>query len=70
VKTRVLLSSGEYGIIVGVKTEQLDEPIAVFNFEVDEYHTYYVGKHSVCTHNAVCDYKNYTPEQIAKKYDI
>jgi len=50
-----LTGKPKYGIVIGVKTEQLDEPMAVYNFEVRDFHTYYVGKNSVCTHNAACD---------------
>jgi len=49
-----LTGKPKYGIVANVKTEQLDEPIAVYNFEVQDFHTYYVGKHSVCMHNTKC----------------
>lgn len=51
---KVLLSSGKYGIIIKVETKELDEPETTYNFEVGDFHTYYVGEASVCVHNANC----------------
>jgi hypothetical protein len=48
---KVLLSNGEYGIIKGVKVRELETPETTYNFEVLDYHTYHVGKQSVCVHN-------------------
>ena len=68
---KVLLSDGKCGIIVSVKIEELETPEATYNLEVADFHTYYVGEESVCVHNAGCgDYKKYSPEQIADRYDI
>ena len=57
---RVLLAAADsltgkpkYGIVTGVKTEQC-ESFTTYNFEVEDFHTYYVGKNSVCVHNAGC----------------
>ena len=33
---------------------ELDEPVEVFNFEVEDCHTYFVGELSVLVHNANC----------------
>jgi hypothetical protein len=46
-----LLASGKYGIISAVEAERLDTPEATYNFEVADYHTYYVGEQGVCVHN-------------------
>ena len=60
---KVLLSDGNYGIIVSVKIEELANPETTYNFEVEEFHTYYVGEQSVCVHNNGCDnYKPFKPE--------
>ena len=48
---KVLLSNGNYGIIQSVKVEQLENPETTYNFEVEDFHTYYVGENSVCVHN-------------------
>ena len=73
----VLAQSGEltekvkYGIVKEVQTEQC-EKYTTYNFEVEEYHTYFVGKICVCVHNAGCgdNFKKYTSDEIAKKYNI
>ena len=68
---KVLLSDGKYGIVKEVKTKECKEYIT-YNFEVEDYHTYYVGKNSVLVHNAGCggSFKKYTPDEIARKYNI
>ena len=49
---KVLLSNGKNGIINSVETEDLDDPVATYNFEVQDYHTYYVGSEGILVHNA------------------
>jgi len=52
-----LLSGGEYGIIQAIEKEELSTPEETYNFEVAEYHTYYVGDNGVLVHN-LCDSKS------------
>lgn len=56
-----MLSDGKYGIIISVKIEELVNPETTYNFEVEDFHTYYVGKQSVLVHNDGC-YKGKTPD--------
>lgn len=44
-------SNGEYVVVEAVEHELLEEPITVYNFEVEGLHTYYVGDTSVLVHN-------------------
>lgn len=44
-------SNGEYVVVEAVEHELLEEPITVYNFEVEGFHTYYVGDTSVLVHN-------------------
>ena len=69
---KVLLSDGKYGIIVSVKIEELETPETTYNFEVEDFHTYFVGENEVLTHNKCTpnSAKRYLAEEIAKKYDI
>ncbi len=46
--------NGDYVIVEKVQHEILEQPIAVYNFEVEDFHTYYVGESSVLVHNATC----------------
>ena len=48
---RLQLLNGEYVIIEQIQHEILEDPVFVYNFEVEEYHTYYVGEQSVFVHN-------------------
>ena len=47
----LVLSNGEYVIVEQVQHEILEVPVKVYNFEVQDFHTYYVGKNSVLVHN-------------------
>ncbi len=51
---RVLLFDGTYGIIQSVKVNKLTKLETTYNFEVEDFHTYYVGKQRVLVHNANC----------------
>ena len=52
-----VLRNGDYVIIEKVQHEILEAPIKVYNFEVEDFHTYYVGSNSILVHNA-CGPKN------------
>ena len=45
------LRDGEDAFVDAVRYEKLDKPIPVFNFEVEGFHTYYVGADCVLVHN-------------------
>ena len=59
----LVLQSGKYVIVEKVQHEILESPIAVYNFEVADFHTYYVGESAVLVHNA-CGNRN-TADQTA-----
>ena len=44
-------ADGENVPIEAIEVEYLEEPVAVYNFEVEDYHTYYVGNTEVLVHN-------------------
>ncbi len=50
----LVLQNGKYVIVEQVQHEILEEPVTVYNFEVEDFHTYYVGESSILVHNA-CD---------------
>ena len=47
----VYLIDGSTAFIKEFELEKLDEPIKVYNLEVDDYHTYFVGNMSILVHN-------------------
>ena len=59
----LVLHNGDYVIIEVVQHEILELPVTVYNFEVEDYHTYYVGVNHILVHNA-CGIRN-TPDQDA-----
>ena len=61
----MLLSSGKFGIIESVRAIQYGEPRTTYNFEVAEYHTYFVSETGVLVHND-CITDELT--KIAEKY--
>lgn len=46
-----MLSDGSYGIINSVAVETLESPETTYNFEVEDFHTYYVSDSNVLVHN-------------------
>ena len=50
----VVLQSGDVGVVTSVEGESLGEPVAVYNLEVEDWHTYYVGDAGLLVHN-LCD---------------
>jgi hypothetical protein len=49
---KVLLASGEESTIESVDTEALEKSLTVYNFEVADWHTYFVGESAVLVHNS------------------
>lgn len=52
----LVLVNGEYVVVEKVQHELLENPVKVYNFEVEDFHTYYVGGTGVLVHN-LCDPK-------------
>ena len=48
---RLQLLNGEYVIVEQVQHELLENPETTYNFEVEDFHTYYVGEEPVLVHN-------------------
>ena len=51
VSDQVLLSDGSCAIIEAIQVEKLSAPEVTYNFEVADYHTYYVSDSKVLVHN-------------------
>ena len=54
---KLVLINGEFAVVEKIQHEILEEPITVYNFEVEDFHTYYVGDIGVLVHN-VCGARN------------
>ena len=48
---RLQLLNGEYVVVERVQHELLESPETTYNFEVEDFHTYYVGDAEVLVHN-------------------
>ncbi len=51
---RLQLLNGQYVVVEQVQHELLENSVFVYNFEVEDFHTYYVGNDPVLVHN-VCE---------------
>ncbi|WP_295090453.1 polymorphic toxin-type HINT domain-containing protein, partial [Ruminococcus sp.] len=49
-----------------IKTETTDSPVTVYNFQVEEYHTYFVSDTGILVHNADSSY--ISPSEQAKSW--
>ncbi|WP_366509134.1 polymorphic toxin-type HINT domain-containing protein [Ruminococcus sp.] len=47
-----ILTDSKATSIEFIKNETTDSPVTVYNFQVEDYHTYYVGECNVFVHNA------------------
>ena len=53
---QLVLQNGRIVIVESVQYELLERPATVYNFEVEDFHTYYVGS-SILVHNT-CGFAN------------
>lgn len=51
-------SDGGYLEITSIQEQTLDESISVYNFTVDDNHSYYVGENELLVHNVSCNEVN------------
>ena len=51
----IYLLDGATAVITGSELEQLSETIKVYNFEVEDFHTYFVGENGIFVHNGCGD---------------
>ena len=62
----LVLVNGEYVVVEKVQHELLENPVKVYNFQVEEYHTYYVAT-GVLVHNACNSTKTATRADAIKE---
>ena len=68
---RLLDVQGNVLLIEDFHVEYLNEPKTVYNFQVDDWHTYYVGEQCIWVHNAECggSYRSLKQDKDGKMYD-
>ncbi|WP_454055529.1 polymorphic toxin-type HINT domain-containing protein [Clostridium sp. Marseille-Q7071] len=52
---KIRLYSGENKEITSIKKEELENKIKVYNFEVEDFHTYFVSEENILVHNDCSD---------------
>ena len=64
----LVLINGEYVVVEKIQHEILETPVTVYNFQVEDYHTYYVTNAGVLVHN-MCAKKaklvDLSPDELA-----
>ncbi len=60
----IWFANGTKGTVEDISNEGLEEPVTVYNFEVADFHTYFVGECGVLVHNICTDGK--TPQPSAQ----
>ena len=60
------LQSGEVAVVESVENESLAEPIAVYNFQVADWHSYYVGDIGVLVHNLCINEVDYGGNDLSQ----
>ena len=69
----LVMLNGEYVVVEQVQHELLESPVAVYNFEVADLHTYYVGDTEVLVHNKCGDlgpYNQLKSSGAGKGYEV
>ena len=54
--------NGEYVVVEQVQHELLENPETTYNFEVEDFHTYYVGEKPILVHNK-CRGESFVPDE-------
>ena len=57
----LVLVNGEYVVVEKVLHEILETPITVYNFQVEDFHTYYVTTSGILVHNSCKMPENFSP---------
>lgn len=60
------LQDGETTVIINLSVKHLDEPVTVYNFEVEDWHAYFVGSEGVLVHNK-CSLTKITDSYLKQK---
>ena len=61
----LVMLNGEYVVVEQVQHELLESPETTYNFEVEDFHTYYVGDTYVLVHNQ-CGDSPQSPVKLSK----
>ena len=61
---------GERIYVKSVRIELAETPVKVYNFEVEDFHTYFVGEESVLVHNKGCSMNTLADSYIKKNLKL
>lgn len=65
---RLQLVNGEYVVVEQVQHEIFESPVTVYNFEVADFHTYYVGDTGVLVHNKCTPNKTFKDDALLNEH--
>ena len=66
----LVLVNGEYVVVEKVQHELLERPVKVYNFQVEDYHTYYVASACWCIISALRGKENYVQMCVLEAIQI
>ena len=61
--------NGAYVVVEQIQHELLESPVTVYNFEVEDFHTYYVSPNNILVHNLCKPQKIYRSIKEAPNYN-
>ena len=61
---KLISVNGEDLLVDDCCIEKCEKPVTVYNFQVEEHHTYFVGENTVWVHNAGKNYSEKTQQKI------
>ena len=63
---KLLNSKGNVLLVEDIKLETTENPTPVYNFQVEDFHTYHVGENGIWVHNANCKPRSPKSDIISK----
>ena len=64
---QLCMKDGDKVSVLNNEVEYLNSPIKVYNFEVEDWHTYYVSSSNILVHNAKCSLTKISDSYLKKK---
>lgn len=65
ISDKLLLANGKCAIIDSIEVESLESPETTYNFEVEDFHTYYVADAEILVHNSCAPETKFSKGQKA-----
>ncbi len=64
----IWFANGTKGTVADISNEGLEEPVTVYNFEVADFHTYFVGESGALVHNTCITVEQNNPNATGQEH--